>query len=54
MDVALMAKLVERYKPSVMAALERGGLSVRRFDAARFDEEIRTYLGIYKSSIDGT
>jgi GNAT superfamily N-acetyltransferase len=54
MDVALLATLVDRYKPAVMAALDRGGLSVRRFDPTRFDEEIKTYLEIYNRSLDGT
>ncbi|MEP7181969.1 MAG: N-acetyltransferase [Betaproteobacteria bacterium] len=53
MDVALLAKLVDRYKPAVMSALEGGGLSVRPFDPSRFDEEIKTYLDIYNRSLDG-
>ncbi len=54
MDVAILAKLVERYKPAVMSALEGGGLSVRRLDPSRFDEEIRTYLELYNSALEGT
>jgi GNAT superfamily N-acetyltransferase len=54
MDTALLAKLVDRYKPAVMAALDHGGLSVRPFDPSRFDEEVRTYLDIYNRSLDGT
>ena len=54
MDVAILAKLVERYKPAVMSALEGGGLSVRWLDPSRFDEEIRTYLELYNSALEGT
>jgi GNAT superfamily N-acetyltransferase len=54
MDVAILAKLVERYKPTVMSALEGGGLSVRWLDPSRFDEEIRTYLELYNSALEGT
>jgi len=54
MDVALLAKLVDRYKPAVISALEGRGLTVRPFDPSRFDEEIKTYLELYNSSLDGT
>ncbi len=54
MDAALLAKLVDRYKPAVLSALDGRGLTVRRFDPSRFDEEIRTYLELYNSSLDGT
>jgi GNAT superfamily N-acetyltransferase len=53
MDVALLAKLVDRYKPAVLSALDGTGLSVRRFDPSRFEEEIRTYLDLYNRSLDG-
>ncbi len=53
MDVALLAKLVDRYKPAVLSALEGTGLTVRRFDPSRFEEEIRTYLDLYNRSLDG-
>jgi GNAT superfamily N-acetyltransferase len=54
MDVALLAQLVDRYKPAVMSALEGRGLTVRPFDPSRFDEEIKTYINIYNRSLDGT
>lgn len=54
MDVAILTKLVDRYKPAVTAALEGRGLTVRPFDPSRFGEEIKTYLEIYNSSLDGT
>ena len=54
MDVALLEKLVTRYKPAVMAALEGEDLSVRRFDRSRLDLEIRTFLDIYNRALDGT
>ena len=53
MDVALLAKLVGRYKQAVMASLEDSDLAVRRFDPSRFDEEIRTYLELYNRSLEG-
>jgi GNAT superfamily N-acetyltransferase len=54
MDVALLAKLVDRYKPAVMSVLEGSEISVRRFDPTRFDEEIRTYLDLYNQALEGT
>lgn len=54
MDVALLAKLVGRYKPAVMSALDGDDLVVRRFDRSRFAEEIRTFLGIYNRALEGT
>jgi len=54
MDVCLLAKLVDRYKPAINSALEGRGLTIRPFDPSRFKEEIRTYLDIYNSSLDGT
>ncbi|MEO8675547.1 MAG: N-acetyltransferase [Casimicrobiaceae bacterium] len=53
MDVALLAKLVARYKPAVLAALDGTGLTVRPFDPSRFDEEIATYLDLYNRSLEG-
>jgi len=53
MDVALLAKLVARYKPAVLSALDGGGMSVRRFDPSRFDDEIKIYLDLYNRSLDG-
>jgi hypothetical protein len=54
MDVALLAKLVDRYKPAVMSSLEGDDISVRQLDPSRLDEEIKTYLEIYNRSLDGT
>ena len=53
MDVTLLAKLVERYKPAVLAAIEGTDLTVRPFDPSRFDEEIGIYLDIYNRSLEG-
>jgi len=56
MDAALLAKATERYKPAVLAALERLGLVIRRFDLARgrYRAQIATYLELYNLSLDGT
>ncbi len=54
MDVALLEKLVTRYKPAVMSALEGEDFTVRRFDRSRLDAEIRTFLDIYNRALDGT
>jgi GNAT superfamily N-acetyltransferase len=53
MDVVLLAKLVDRYKPAVMSSLEGDDISVRQLDPSRLDEEIKTYLEIYNRSLDG-
>lgn len=54
MDRGLLAALTARYKPAVIAALERSNLVIRPFDPAKFQQEIETYLKIYNSSLDGT
>jgi GNAT superfamily N-acetyltransferase len=54
MDVALLAKLVDRYKPAVLASFEGEDISLRQLNPARFDEEVRTYLEIYNLALDGT
>jgi len=54
MDVALLAQLVDRYKPAVMSALDGDDLVVRRFDRSRFAAEIRTFLDTYNRALDGT
>ena len=54
MDVALLAKLVDRYKPAVMSSLEGDDISVRQLDPSRLDQEIKIYLEIYNRSLDGT
>ena len=54
MDLTLLADLVARYKPAVVAALERTDLVVRPMDPARFQEEIETYLDIYNRGLAGS
>jgi GNAT superfamily N-acetyltransferase len=54
MDVALLAQLVDRYKPAVMSALDGDDLVVRRFDRSRFAAEIRSFLEIYNRALEGT
>ena len=54
MDVALLAKLVDRYKPAVMSVLDGDDFAVRRFDRSRFAAEIRTFLEIYNRALEGT
>ncbi len=54
MDTSLLAKLVERYKPAVLAAMEHTNLVIRTMDPARFQQEIETYLDIYNRSLEGT
>jgi len=54
MDVALLAKLVDRYKPAVMSSLDGDDISLRQLDPSRLDEEINTYLELYNRALDGT
>lgn len=56
MDMDLLAKATERYKPAVLAARERLRLVLRRFDLSRKRRrgEIETYLDLYNQSLDGT
>lgn len=54
MDVALLATLVDRYKPAVLSALDGRGLTIRPFDPSRFDEEIQTYIELYNGALSGT
>jgi len=54
MDVALLAKLVDRYKPAVMSALDGDDFEVRPFDRSRTSEEIATFLEIYNRALEGT
>ncbi len=54
MDVALLAKLVDRYKPAVMSVLDGDDFAVRRFDRSRSAAEIRTFLEIYNRALEGT
>jgi len=54
MDMNLLQVLVDRYKPAVIAALNRPDLVIRSIDVTRFQQEIETYLDIYNRSLDGT
>jgi len=57
MDPALLAALTQRYKPAVLAAVERDGMVIRPFDpsnAKTYQREIETYLDIYNRSLEGT
>jgi GNAT superfamily N-acetyltransferase len=57
MDVALLAKLTQRYKPAVLAALAHTNLVLRPFDSSggrAFQRDIETYLDIYNRALDGT
>jgi len=54
MDMNLLQVLVGRYKPAVLALLNRPGLLIRSIDPARLQQEIETYLDIYNRSLDGT
>ena len=54
MDTNLLQALVDRYKPAVLAMLDRPDLVIRSIDPARLQQEIETYLDIYNRSLDGT
>jgi len=56
MDTALLAKTTERYKPAVLAALDRSNLVLRPFDLSRkrYQQQIETYLDLYNRSLEGT
>jgi GNAT superfamily N-acetyltransferase len=54
MDTGLLAALTQRYKPAVLAALERSKLVIRPFDPGKYQQEIATYLDIYNRSLEGT
>jgi GNAT superfamily N-acetyltransferase len=56
MDTALLARVTERYKPAVLAALERSNLVLRPFDLSRrrYQQQIETYLDLYNRSLEGT
>jgi GNAT superfamily N-acetyltransferase len=53
-DKVLLATLKGRYRPAVLAAIERSKLVLRPFDPRRYDKEIETYLDIYNRSLEGT
>jgi len=54
MDMNLLRVLVERYKPAVLAALNRPDMVIRPMNSARLQQEIETYLDVYNRSLDGT
>jgi len=54
MDTNLLQVLVGRYKPAVLAMLNRPDMVIRSINPARLQEEIETYLDIYNRSLDGT
>jgi GNAT superfamily N-acetyltransferase len=54
MDMSLLPVIVERYKPAVLAALNRPDMVIRPINSARLQQEIETYLDIYNRSLDGT
>lgn len=54
MDVKLLAALVARYKPAVLAALDRPDLVIRSLNPARVQQDIETFLDIYNRSLEGT
>lgn len=54
MDTGLLAALTARYKPAVLAALERYQLVIRPFDPRKYQHEIDAYLDIYNRSLEGT
>jgi GNAT superfamily N-acetyltransferase len=54
MDTTLLAAITERYKPMVLAALERSRVVIRRFDTKNYQQESETYLDIYNRSLEGT
>ncbi len=54
MDLPLLAALVKRYKPAVLAALDRTDVVIRSLDPSKYQEEIRTYVDIYNRSLEGT
>lgn len=54
MDVALLAKLTERYKPAVLSSLEKSNLVIRPFNPKKYEQEIEIYLDIYNRSLEGT
>jgi GNAT superfamily N-acetyltransferase len=54
MDLNLLRILVDRYKPAVLAALNRPDMVIRPINSARLQQEIETYLDVYNRSFDGT
>ena len=54
MDLNLLQTLVDRYKPAVLAALNRPDMVIRPINSARLQQKIETYLDVYTRSFDGT
>ncbi|MBX3379039.1 MAG: hypothetical protein KF805_03005 [Phycisphaeraceae bacterium] len=54
MDASLLAALTQRYKPAVLAALDRFKLTIRPMNSKRYEQDIATYLDIYNRALDGT
>lgn len=54
MEPRLLAALTKRYKPAVLAGLERCKLVIRPFNARKYQQEIASYLDIYNRSLEGT
>jgi GNAT superfamily N-acetyltransferase len=54
MDTGLLAALTERYKPAVLAALERFKLVIRPLNRAKYKQDSQAYLDIYNRALEGT
>jgi len=54
MDSPLLATMTAKYKPAVMASLDRSDTVIRPFDPKNYRREIDTYLDIYNRSLEGT
>jgi GNAT superfamily N-acetyltransferase len=55
MDMSLLLPVMaERYKPAVLAALNRPDMVIRPINSARLQQEIEIYLDVYNRSLDGT
>ncbi len=54
MNLSLLQKMIDRYKPAVLSMLDRPDLVIRTVEAAKLRQEIETYLDIYNRSLDGT
>jgi hypothetical protein len=54
MNSALLAEMTAKYKPAVLAQLDRSKTVIRPFDPKHYRREIDTYLTIYNRSLEGT
>ena len=54
MDLQLLEKLIARYRPAVLSALQGTQLAVRPLNAPGFQQDIETYLDIYNQALEGT